>query len=154
MAQPLNDLGDGQQTISTRSARIFFQRDGQNIPFAECTEFKASVKKSKEKVNTLGNFAVRHKYVGWEGTGSLSGYITNSDLLSREIGSLTTGQEQRFNIVATYYGNEQQGNQTYMLKSVSLGNLPLGDLKSDDGIMKFETDFTFEGIDLIDKFNN
>ncbi|CAI2672935.1 Phage-like element PBSX protein XkdM (plasmid) [Apilactobacillus kunkeei] len=154
MAQPLNDLGDGQQTISTRSARIFFQRDGQNIPFAECTEFKASVKKSKEKVNTLGNFAVRHKYVGWEGTGSLSGYITNSDLLSREIGSLTTGQEQRFNIVATYYGNEQQGNQTYMLKSVSLDNLPLGDLKSDDGVMKFETDFTFEGIDLIDKFNN
>ncbi|MCT6858253.1 MAG: phage tail tube protein [Apilactobacillus sp.] len=154
MSQPLNDLGDGQQTISTRSARIFFQRDGQNIPFAECTEFKASVKKSKEKVNTLGNFAVRHKYVGWEGTGSLSGYITNSDLLSREIGSLTTGQEQRFNIVATYYGNEQQGNQTYMLKSVSLDNLPLGDLKSDDGIMKFETDFTFEGIDLIDKFNN
>ena len=154
MAQPLNDLGDGQQTISTRSARIFFQRDGQNIPFAECTEFKASVKKSKEKVNTLGNFAVRHKYVGWEGTGSLSGYITNSDLLSREIGSLTTGQEQRFNIVATYYGNEQQGNQTYMLKSVSLDNLPLGDLKSDDGSMKFVTDFTFEGIDLIDKFNN
>lgn len=154
MAQPLNDLGDGQQTISTRSARIFFQRDGQNIPFAECTEFKASVKKSKEKVNTLGNFAVRHKYVGWEGTGSLSGYITNSDLLSREIGSLTTGQEQRFNIVATYYGNDQQGNQTYMLKSVSLDNLPLGDLKSDDGIMKFETDFTFEGIDLIDKFHN
>ena len=39
-----------------------------------------------------------------------------------------------------------------MLKSVSLDNLPLGDLKSDDGIMKFETDFTFEGLDLIDKF--
>lgn len=153
MVQPLNDLGDGQQTISTRSARVFFQRNGQNIPFAECTEFKATVKKSKEKVNTLGNFAVRHKYVGWEGTGSISGYITNSDLISNEIDSLRTGQEQRFNIVTTYYGNEKQGNQTLLYSSVSLDNLPLGDLKSDDGIMKFETDFTFEDVDLIDKFN-
>lgn len=149
----MNTLGDAQKTISSKSAKIFIQRNGQNKTFAECDQFKATIKKNKEKVQTLGNLASRHKFVGWEGTGSIAGYVVNSDLIKNEADALRTGQEQRFDIVATYYGDAEQGKQSILLKSVSLDELPLGDIKSDDGLMKFETDFTFEDFEAVDLFN-
>lgn len=152
MGQYLTDF-DGKNTISTKSARVFFQEDGKNVLFAECTGLKASIKKNKEKTNTLGSFGTGHKVVGWEGTGSISGYLINSDIISAELNALQSGEDRRFNIVTTYIGNDDQGSQTYLLKSVSLDEIQLGDIKADDGLIKIETDLTFDGIELIQKFN-
>lgn len=153
MAEKLNAFPNGQKTISTKSAKVFIQRNGQNLLMAECTSFKATLKKNKEKVQTLGTLGTQHKMTGWEGTGSIGGYIVNSDLLKNEADAFRTGQEQRFNIVTNYYGDEEQGKQSILVKSVSLDELPLGDIKSDDGLMKFETDYTFDDFDVVETFN-
>lgn len=153
MTQALSDLFDGQKTISSKSARIFIQRDGKNLLFAECTEFKTKIKKIKEKVKTVGRLGTQNKFVGWEGVGSISGYIINSDLLASEINSLKTGVEQRFNIVAKYYGDDIQGTQTLLYKSVSLDEIDPGALKSDDGLITFETDLTYDDVEVVEKFN-
>lgn len=145
-------FGNGQDTISSKSAKIFIQKNGQNKEFAQCTSFKATIKKNKEKVKTIGSMATKNKLVGIEMTGSLGGYVTDSELIKSELQALKGGQEQRFNIVAKYYGNNAQGTQTILLKSVSLDDVPLGDIKSDDGLMEFESDFTFDDFDLVEAF--
>jgi hypothetical protein len=152
MTMPLNDFGDGQQTISSRSARIFIQQNGQNKLFANVTDFKSTVKKTKEKVNALGTFSTKHKLVGFEITGSLSGYVVDSSLVGSEISALKNGADNRFQIIVEAYGNDSQGTQRYLLSSVSLDDVPLADLKADDSLMKFESDFTAEDIDLLDSF--
>lgn len=152
MALPATDALDTGKLISTKSAKIFIQRDGKNIPLAECTDFKAKVKKNKETIKTLGKFSTGHKFVGWEGTGSISGYLINSELISSELEGLKTGVDPVFNVVATYYGDDEQGNQTLLYKSVSLDDVDFGELKSDDGVIKFESDLTFDDVDLVDAF--
>lgn len=153
MAQALNDFIDAQKTLSTKSARVFIQRNGQNLLFAECTEFKPKIKKNKEKVKTIGSFSTKNKFTGWEGSGSISGYVVNSNIIANEMDSLRTGREQRFNIVAKYYGDDEQGTQTVLYKSVSLDEIDPGALKGDDGLISFETDFTFDDIELVETFN-
>ena len=45
------------------------------------------------------------------------------------------------------------GTQTVLLKDVNLDDIPVADFETDDGVMEWETDFSFEGIELITPFD-
>jgi len=44
------------------------------------------------------------------------------------------------------------GKQTVLLTEVNLDDIPIADFEADDGVMELESDFTFEGVKLIDEF--
>ncbi|TPR48178.1 phage tail protein [Apilactobacillus micheneri] len=153
MSDQINEFMDGQAPLSTKSAKIVLRRDGHVYPLIQCTKFKAKVEKKKETVQTLGSFMKKHKATSAEGTGSMGGYVIDSELLKTELGIIRSGQDSRFSAIPTLYGNENQGNQVVELDEVSLDDIPIADLESDDGLIEFESDFTFDDVHLVQAFS-
>lgn len=153
MPNQANEFMDGQSPISTKSSKIVIRRDGHVYPVIQCTKFKAKVEKKKETIQTLGSFMKKHKVTSAEGTGSMGGYVIDSELLKQELGIIRSGHDSRFSAIPTLYGNENQGNQTVELDSVSLDDIPIADLESDDGLIEFESDFTFDDAHLVEAFS-
>ncbi|TPR41274.1 phage tail protein [Apilactobacillus micheneri] len=139
----------GDSAISSKNTKVVMRRNGQIRPLIACTKFKAKSEKKKEDVKTLGNFVTRKKYVGWSGSGTIGGYVIDSELIKNEIDSLHTGKETRFSIISTIYGNDAQGEQVIQLSEVSLDDVPFADLESDDGLVEYETDYSFEDVELL-----
>ena len=44
------------------------------------------------------------------------------------------------------------GKQTILLKDVNLDVIPIADFEADDGVMEWESDFTFEDSELVSPF--
>lgn len=47
----------------------------------------------------------------------------------------------------------EAGKQTIHLGQVNLDDVPIVDFKADDDVMQWESDFTFEEIDLVQEFD-
>ena len=46
-----------------------------------------------------------------------------------------------------------QGHRHYIFGEVNLDDIPLADFEADDGVMEWESDFTFEQINLVTPFD-
>lgn len=145
---------NGRDTISTKDAKVYATIDGQIIQLIECTEFSAKLEKNKEKVSTLGSHWVHKKVTSIEGTGSLGGYLINSNWIKYALPYIKGGKDLYFEITLTINDpTSRVGEQTIQLGEVNLNDVPFVDFKADDGVMQWKTDFTFEQINLVTPFN-
>lgn len=144
----------GKEAINTKDATIYLQIDGKNIPMIECKKFSAKLSKNKEDVSVLGNHMKMKKTTSMEGTGSLGGYLVNSNWLKYGLDYVNGGKDMYFGAVCSIEdSNTTHGRQTIQLGEVNLDEVPIVDFESDDGLMEYDTDFTFEKITLPEEFN-
>lgn len=145
---------NGRDTISTKDAKVYATINGQIIPLIECNEFSAKLEKNKEKVSTLGSHWVHKKVTSVEGTGSLGGYLINSNWTKYALPYVQGGKDLYFEITFTINDSTSRaGEQTIQLGEVNLNDIPIADFKADDGVMQWKTDFTFEQVNLVTPFN-
>ena len=145
---------NGRDTISTKDATLSINIDGQIIKMIECNKFTAKLEKNKEDVQTLGTHWKHKKTTSVEGTGTLGGYLINSNWLKYGIPYTQNGGDLYFTATLTIHDpTSKAGTETVLLKDVNLDDIPIADFEADDGVMEWETDLTFEGIELIQAFD-
>ena len=135
----LDSFLNGRDTISTKDAHIDLEINGKIIKLIECNKFTAKLEKNKEDVQTLGTHWKHKKTTSVEGTGTLGGFVINSNWI-------------KYAIPYT-----QQGGDLYFKATLTIhdptSHVPIADFEADDGVMQWESDFTFEGISLVKEFD-
>lgn len=143
-------------TISAKEGSAFIIINGVSRPLFEVSTLKAQLDLTVQTRKMLGNRMTQHKIVGAEGTGSMTMYFMNSDMLKLAIGYLGNGN---FGTISIRVVNEDPqssaGRQEVMLNNVLLKTIPVASLddQSDDPIT-VDTDFTFDSISNMKYFNN
>lgn len=144
---------NGRDTISTKDAKLFIEMSGKIWPMIEATQVAAKLEKNKEDVQTLGSRWKHKKTTSVEGTGTLGGYVISSNWLKYALPYIKGEKDLYFTITMTIEDpTSRAGKQTVLLKDVNLDDIPVADFEADDGVMEWESDFTFEGIELVEPF--
>ncbi|MFR0540069.1 phage tail tube protein [Lactobacillus delbrueckii] len=141
--------------INSKDATVTATIDGRVIPLIECTDFEAKIEKNKEDVQVLGTHWKHHKVTSIEGTGTLEGYLISSMWLKYALPYINGGAELYFNITVDIEDKSSRtGKQTIQLTDVSLDDIPIANISADDSVLDWSSDLTFEGVQLINEFND
>ncbi|MCD5445437.1 phage tail tube protein [Lactobacillus delbrueckii] len=141
--------------INSKDAMVTATINGRVIPLIECTDFEAKIEKNKEDVQVLGTHWKHHKVTSIEGTGTLEGYLISSMWLKYALPYINGGAELYFNITVDIEDKSSRtGKQTVQLTDVSLDDIPIADISADDSVLDWKSDLTFEGVQLINEFND
>lgn len=151
----LDTFLSGRDAISTKDAKVTITIDGKVYKLIECKKFTAKLEKNKEDVQVLGNHWKMKKTTSVEGTGTLGGYWIRSTWLEKAIPYTQEGGDLYFSITLTIDDpTSKAGKQIVQLDNVNLDDIPIADFEADDGVMEWETDFTFESFSLVQSFND
>ena len=142
-------------TISSKEGRAFITVDGENRELFEVSSLKAQIDLTVQARRMLGHRMTQHKVVGAEGTGSMTMYFMNSEMLQLTTEYLKGGN---FGNISIWVLNDDPqssiGKQEVNLNNVLLKTIPVTTLddQSDDPIT-IDTDFTFDSIDNLTSFD-
>ncbi|MGB8455153.1 MAG: phage tail tube protein [Anaerocolumna sp.] len=142
-------------TISAKEGSAIITIDGINRNLFEISSLKAQLDLTVQTRRMLGHRMTQHKVVGAEGTGSMTMYFMNSDMLRLAISYINNG---KFGNITLEVKNEDLqsaiGKQRVRLYNVLLKTIPVANLddQSDDPIT-VDTDFTFDSIEGLDYFD-
>jgi len=142
-------------TISAREGKAYITINGQNRELFEISALTAQIDLAVQERRMLGHRMTQHKVVGATGTGSMTIYFMNSEMLNQAIQYLRTGNYKGLKIqVKNEDPQSTVGKQEVVLSNVILATIPAAilDDQSDDPIT-FDTDFTFDDIEVLESFN-
>ena len=151
MAENYTRLSD---TLSAKEGKAYITIDGQNRELFEISALTAQIDLSVQERRMLGHRMTQHKVVGATGTGSMTMYFMNSQMLNQAIQYLRTGNYKGLKIQAKNEDPQSTvGKQEVVLLNVILATIPVTTLddQSDDPIT-FDTDFTFDDIEVLESF--
>lgn len=142
-------------TISSKEGKAYITINGQNRELFEISSLKAQLELTVQSRQMLGHRMMQHKVVGAEGTGSMTMYFMNSDMLKLAIAYIKNGS---YGGIKLQVKNEDEqstiGTQEVVLLNVLLKTIPVATLddQSDDPIT-IDTDFTFDDIEGLSYFD-
>ena len=141
-------------TISSHEGKAYITIDGQNRELFEVSSLSAQIDLIVQERRLLGHRMTQHKVVGATGTGSMTIYFVNSEMLNQTIQYIRSGQFRGFKVqVKNEDPASTVGKQEVVLLNVILTTIPVATLddQSDDPIT-FDTDFTFDDIEVLESF--
>lgn len=142
-----------EDTISGQEARAYITIDGRNEELFYAKKLDSTVKKKKKQIRTLGKRGDQNKAAGWSGEGKLTIYYVTSLFREIMLKYMKDGVDTYFDISVT---NEDPtsavGPQTIVLKDVNLDECPMAMLDIETEALEEEISFTFDDVDLLDKF--
>lgn len=143
-----------KDTISGQEGRAYATINGQVEEMFYVKTLEATIEKNKAEVKTLGRRGTQHKATGWSGTGSMTVYYTTTKFRQLMVDYVKDGVDTYFDITVT---NEDPtssiGKQTVVLKGVNLDSVIVASLDTESDALEEDLDFTFEDIEIQDKFN-
>ena len=151
MAENYTRLSD---TLSAKEGKAYITIDGQNRELFEISALTAQIELNVQERRMLGHRMTQHKVVGASGTGSMTIYFMNSQMLNQAIQYLRTGNYKGLKVqVKNEDPQSTIGKQEVVLLNVILATIPVATLddQSDDPIT-FDTDFTFDDIEVLEGF--
>lgn len=151
MAENYTRLAD---TISSHEGKAYITIDGQNRELFEISALTAQIDLIVQERRMLGHRMTQHKVVGATGTGSMTIYFMNSQMLNQAIQYLKSGNYRGLKLqVKNEDPQSTVGKQEVVLSNVILNSVPVSilDDSSDDPIT-FDTDFTFDDIENLESF--
>lgn len=141
-------------TITGKEGKAFITIDGVNRELFEISSLKAQIDLKVQSKSTLGNIMAQHKVVGAEGTGSMTMYFMNSEMLDMAINYIKKGKYGNIKIqVKNEDAQSSVGKQEVVLSNVILNSIPVAQLddQSEEAIT-FDTDFTFDSVEKLSGF--
>lgn len=141
-------------TLSAKEGKAYITIDGQNRELFEISNLTAQIDLTVQERRMLGHRMTQHKVVGATGTGFMTIYFMNSQMLNHAIQYLRTGNYKGLKIqVKNEDPQSTVGKQEVVLLNVILATIPVTTLddQSDDPIT-FDTDFTFDDIEVLEGF--
>jgi hypothetical protein len=141
-------------TISSHEGKAFITINGVNRELFEISSLKAQVDLIVQEKRLLGHRMTQHKVTGATGTGSITMYFMNSEVLNQAIQYIKTGKYQGLKLQVMNEDDQSTiGRQEIVLSNVILSSVPAAILDdgSDDPIT-FDTDFTYDDIENLQSF--
>lgn len=142
-------------TISSTEGKAYITIDGVNRELFEIVSLKAQLDLKTQSKRMLGHRMTQHKVIGAEGTGSMTMFFMNSDMLKLAIDYVKNGKYGGLKLqVKNEDSQSTVGSQEVVLSNVLLNTIPVTalDLDSEDPIT-IDTDFTFDDIDGLSYFD-
>ena len=133
-----------EDTISSKEGKAFITVDGQNRELFEISSISAKLDLIIQSKAMLGHRMTQHKVVGAEGTGSMTMYFMNSEMLRMAIEYIKNGKMPEIKLQI-----KNEDNQSTVLNSIPVASI---DDSSDDPIT-VDTDFTFDDIEGLSYFD-
>lgn len=142
-------------TISSKEGKAFITIDGSNRELFEISNLKAQLDLIIQSRRMLGHRMTQHKVVGAEGTGSMTMYFMNSDMLRLAIKYIKGGRYGGLKLQVKNIDEQSTiGTQEVVLLNVLLKTIPVTvlDDQSDDPIT-IDTDFTYDDLEGLSYFD-
>ena len=141
-------------TITGKEGKAYITVDGVNRELFEISSIKAQIDLTVQARSTMGNRMKQHKVVGAEGTGSMTIYFMNSEMLDTAIKYLKNGKYSNIKIqVKNEDAQSSVGKQEVVLSNVVLNSIPVAQLDDQsEECLTFDTDFTFDAINKLSGF--
>lgn len=142
-------------TISSKEGNAFITIDGKTRELFEISSLTAQLELKVQERQMLGHRMTQHKVVGATGTGSMTMYFMNSDMLRLAISYIQSGSYDGLKLKIRNEDTQSTiGGQEVVLSNVLLKNIPVAtiDDQSDDPIT-VETDFTYDNIEGLSYFD-
>lgn len=142
-------------TISSKEGKAYITINGSNRELFEISSLKAQLDLSVQARRMLGHRMTQHKVVGAEGTGSMTMYFMNSDMLKLAINYIKKGSYGGLKLQIKNEDSQSTiGTQEVVLLNVLLNSIPVTTLddQSDDPVT-IDTDFTFDDIEGLSFFD-
>jgi hypothetical protein len=142
-------------TIAGSSGMAYITINGSNRELFEIVSLTAQIDYTVTAKKMLGRRMLQHKVTGAEGTGSVTMYFENGELLKQAASYIKDGG---YSAITLRIYNEDAastiGRQEVLLNNVILATVLAAslDLDSDDPIT-FDSDFTFDGIEPLRYFD-
>lgn len=141
-------------TLSANEGSCYITISGQNRELFELLKAEAFIEKTVLEKKMLGNKIPQHKVIGAKIIGSATLALMNGDLLKATLEYLRTGI---YPIMTLHLKNHDKqstvGSRNVALTKIIFAKdlLSLLDAESED-IIIFESDFTADGIELLNDF--
>lgn len=142
-------------TISSKEGKAYIKINDKNRELFEISSLKAQLDLSVQSRNMLGHRMTQHKVIGAEGTGSMTMYFMNSEMLKLAIKYLNNGTWKGLTLQIKNEDSQSTiGAQEVVLKNVLLKTIPVTTLddQSEDPIT-IDIDFTFDDIEGLSYFD-
>ena len=151
MAENYTRLAD---TISSHEGKAYITINGQNRELFEVSALSAQIDLIVQERRMLGHRMTQHKVVGATGTGSMTMYFMNSEALNQAVRYLRTGNYRGLKLqIKNEDPQSTVGKQEVVLLNVILASIPAAILDdSTDDPITFDTDFTFDDIEILESF--
>lgn len=152
---PENNYVRLSDTISSKEGKAYITIAGSNRELFEISSLKAQLDLNVQSRNMLGHRMTQHKVTGAEGTGSMTMYFMNSDMLKLAISYIKSGSYGGLKLQVKNVDSQSTiGAQEVVLLNVLLKTIPVATLddQSDDPIT-IDTDFTFDDIEGLSYFD-
>lgn len=141
-------------TITGKEGKAYITVNGVNRELFEISSLKAQIDITVQSRSTLGNKMKQHKVVGAEGTGSMTMYFMNSQMLDVALEYLKNGKYGNIKIqVRNEDAQSTVGKQEVVLSNVIIKTIPVANVddQSEEAIT-VDTDFTFDSISKLSSF--
>lgn len=144
-----------KDTISSKEGKAFITIDGQNRELFEISSINAQLDLVIQSKPMLGHRMTQHKVVGAEGTGSMTMYFMNSDMLKMAIAYIKDGSLPDIKLqIKNEDAQSTVGKQDIILLGVLLNTIPVANLDdSSEDPITVDTDFTFDDIEGLSFFD-
>lgn len=145
---------DFKDTISGQEARAFITIDGRNEELFYSKKLESKIEKEKSEGKTLGKRGTQSKAKGYKGTGTLTVYYVTSLFIELMIKYMKEGKDTYFDLtVINEDPTSSVGKQTVVLKNCNFDEVSVATFDVDSDALEEDMSFTFDDIDLLDKFN-
>ena len=108
----------------------------------------------QEEVRTLNKRGTQVKATGFKGEGKMTIYGVTSTFKEMMLDYMKNGRDTFFDIQVTNDdATSSIGRQTTILRECNLDEVVMGQLKVEEDFLEEEVNFTFEDVDILEKFN-
>ncbi|NLG92546.1 MAG: phage tail tube protein [Clostridiales bacterium] len=143
-------------TVSGHEGKGYITIDGHNREAFELSKFTAEIELTVSEKRMLGHRMTQHKVTGAKGTGSMTMYHMNSEMINYAKKYLKNGTFTGFTMLVVQDDEGSTvGKQEIAYYGVIPTKLPGSNLddSSDDGVT-FDTDFTFDSFEILSSFDS
>ena len=144
----------GQDVVSGLEGFAQINVNGEMRELFELIELETTIEKHKKEIKVIGRRLDQHKSAGGVGTGSLKFYYITSQFRVLAEEYINTGKDLYFDIIVTNEDpGSSSGKQTIKYTGCNLDSTLLSKIALEEEALEEEADFTFNGFEIIDKFN-
>lgn len=142
-------------TISGTEGKAYITINGVNRELFEISTLEAYLELVVQARRMMGHRMTQHKVIGGEGTGSMTMYFMNSDMLKMAMDYIKNGNYGGIKLQVMNEDSQSTiGKQEVVLSNLILSKIPITkmDDQSEDPIT-IDTDFTFDDVEALEYFD-
>lgn len=144
-----------EDAISSKEGTAFITINGRNHDLFYAKKIETKMSKNKEDVKAIGKRSVGKKATSWSGSGTLTIHAVTSVFKEMFVDYANNGVDQYFSLQLTNEDTSTKwGRETKVLTGCNFDEIDFANLDSDDGLLEQELPFTFDGVELLEKFNS